>query len=69
MWKLLNQWQRFAPHVIIQKSNITDMGSVKAGKAKTLSTAFSNILHYVSSFYRRLNSFAEQGMGIHAKDC
>lgn len=31
--------------------------------------AFSNIVHYGSSFYRRLDSFAEQGMGIQAKDC
>ena len=65
MWKLLKQRKRFAPHTKVKYNT----GRVEDGKVKTLSIAFSNIIHYGSSFYRRLDSFAEQGMRIQAKDC
>ena len=65
MWKLLKQRKRFALHTKVKYNT----GRVKDGKVKTVSIAFSNIIHYGSSFYRRLDIFAEQGMGIQAKDC
>ena len=63
--KTLNQCKRFAPHKKVKYNT----GRVKDGKVKTLSIAFPNIIHYGSSFYRRLDSFTEQEMGIQAKDC
>ena len=51
MRKLLNHRKRFAPHTKVEYNT----GRVKDGRVKTLSIAFSNIIHYGSSFYRRLD--------------
>ena len=65
MWKIKSV-QAFCTTYKRVKYN---MGSVKAGKAKTLSFAFFNIVHYGFLFNRRLDSFAKQRKGIQAKDC